>query len=121
MIQFEMRRRVGMGRFLTDSVLGKEAGRSLAQVLSMRFPGIRAVAWPANPTHYQLVSAHFSTSLSHPCAVDVYLDGAPYRDDIDAIFPEDVAGVEFYTITTIPPQYRLGRGTCEVVLIWSKY
>jgi UbiD family decarboxylase len=113
-----------MGRFLTDSVLGKEAGRSLAQILSMRFPGIRAVALPANPTHYQLVSAHFSTSISHGaknCGVDIYLDGMLYVDDVDAIFPEDVAGVEFYTITTIPPQYRLGRGTCEVVLIWSKY
>ncbi len=124
MIQFETRRRVGIGRFLTDSVLEKEAGRSLAQVLSMRFPGIRAVALPYNPTHYQLVSAHFSTSNSHGaknCGVDIYVDGMLYVDDIDAIFPEDVAGVEFYTTATIPPRYRRGTGSCEVVLIWSKY
>jgi len=44
-----------------------------------------------------------------------------YLDDIDAIRPYEVAGVEFYTMETAPPQYRRGTGSCQVVLIWSKY
>ncbi|HVS59409.1 MAG TPA: hypothetical protein VHE82_01820 [Gemmatimonadaceae bacterium] len=29
--------------------------------------------------------------------------------------------VEFYTMTSVPPQYRRGTGSCQVMLIWSKY
>src|SRR5512146_2502431 len=37
---FEMRRRMGIGRFLTDSVLQKEAMRPIADIMARHFPGI---------------------------------------------------------------------------------
>jgi hypothetical protein len=124
--EFEMRRHMGIGRFLTDSVLEKEGDQSLAVALSMKFPGIRAVQ-DKIATHYRLVSMRVNTSLPKPggfqldCAVDVYLDGFLYYDDIDAISPREIAGIEFYTMGSAPPQYRRGTGSCQVMLIWSKY
>jgi hypothetical protein len=125
--EFETRRHMGIGRFLTDSVLEKEGNRSLAIALSMRFPGIHAVQDPDIPSHYRLVSMRANTAGRRPngwhldCAVDVYLDGFLYNDDIDAISPTEIAGIEFYTMTSVPPQYRRGTGSCQVMLIWSKY
>lgn len=120
--EFVTRRRLGIGRFLTDSVLEKEGSRSLVLVLSMRFPGVRAVPDPYTATHYHLVSTRGTGRLGGlGCAVDVYLDGFLYMDDVDALYPTEIAGVEFYTETTAPPQYRRGTGSCQVVLIWSKF
>jgi hypothetical protein len=114
---FEIRRRTGLGRFVTDSALEKEASRPLSLLLSMRFPGIRASAG-------RLQSMRFSTTISRGagnCGVDVYLDNMLYLDDIDAIRPWEVAGIEFYTMETAPPRYRRGTGSCQVVLLWSKW
>ena len=122
--EFETRRHMGIGRFLTDSVFEKERARSLPLAMSMHFPGIRVVQDPVIPSHFSLMSTRSSTTLSRGagfCRVDVYLDGMRYLDDIDAIRPYEVAGVEFYTMETAPPQYRRGTGSCQVVLIWSKY
>jgi len=66
----------------------------------------------------------FSTTISRgarDCAVDVYLDNMLYLDDLDAIRPWEVEGIEFYTMETAPPQYRRGTGSCQVVLLWSKW
>ncbi len=122
--EFENRRQIGIGRFVTDSVLEKERPLSLALAISMHFPGIRAIQDQDIASHYKLVSTRFSTSISlklGPCSVDVYLDGMLYLDDIDSILPDEVAGVEFYTMGSAPPQYRRGTGSCQVVLIWLKY
>lgn len=122
--EFETRRHMGIGRFLTDSVLEKEGDQSLAVALSMRFPGIRAVQDDLIATHYKLVSMRPSTALSRGnrlCVVDVYLDGFLYLDDIDAFNPREIAGIEFYTMGSAPAQYRRGTGSCQVMLIWSKY
>ncbi len=125
--EFEQRRRMGIGRFLTDSALEREGNRSVALVLSMRFPGIRAAPDPDSPGHYALQSTRVNTLLPHDaskfsavCKVDVYLDGILYNE-YDSLFPTDLAGVEFYTMGTAPPQYRRGTGACQVMLLWSKW
>lgn len=120
--EFETRRHMGIGRFLTDSVLQQEGGQSLTLALSMRLPGIRAV--PTQGLHTRLVSMRPNIAASRNtalCGVDVYLDGFLYLDDIDAFSPREIAGIEFYTMGSAPPQCRRGTGSCQVMLIWSKY
>ena len=118
---------MGIGRFLTDSVLEKEGNLSLAVALSMRLPGIRAVQDRDIPSHSHLVSTRINATTPRgrgfqlDCAVDIYLDGFIYYDDIDAISPTEIAGIEFYTMGSAPAQYRRGTGSCQVLLIWSKY
>jgi hypothetical protein len=86
----------------------------------MKFPGIRAVPGQIS-SQYRLVSMRPSSRGAGVCGVDVYLDGMLFLDDIDAIHPTEIAGIEFYSMTSAPPQYRRGTGSCQVMLIWSKY
>ncbi len=51
-----------------------------------------------------------------------------FRDGIDALLtPDEVAGIEFYTISTVPPQYNatappgaMGLPPCGATLIWTR-
>jgi CarboxypepD_reg-like domain len=116
---FEIRRQFGIGKFVTDSVLEKEASRPLSDILTMRFPGIRVGVGSSGVT-----SMRFSTSVSKGadyCKVDVYLDNMLYLDNLDDLHAWEIAGAEFYTIETAPPQYRRGTGSCQVIVLWSKY
>jgi hypothetical protein len=48
------------------------------------------------------------------------MDGSPYLDDLDAIRPSELAGVEYYTIESAPGEYRRLTDNCGVVILWSK-
>jgi hypothetical protein len=126
--EYETRRKMGLGRFLVDSVLASEKDHELAIVLATRFPSL-ALSAPdvSSPTHHRLVSRRAAGALPHgggfrlSCGVDVYLDGTLFRDDIDILHPSDLIGVEFYQMEVAPPQYRRGTGSCEVLLLWTRY
>lgn len=124
--EFEGRRRLGIGRFLTDSMLFREKDGSLALALSIHLPGLRAVADASRPGRWGLSSTRGSGALrtANSCLVDVYLDGFPLADDIDAIAPAQLAGVELYSYGAAPPQYRRTRSgsssSCHVLLLWSR-
>ncbi|HYD52635.1 MAG TPA: carboxypeptidase regulatory-like domain-containing protein [Gemmatimonadaceae bacterium] len=126
--EFETRRRMGIGRFLTDTVLAKEKEHlKLPFVLANNLPGLVAVPDAARMGRYILVSrrAAIVTSFSGRgsgglCGVDVYLDGTQYRDDLDGIDPRTLGAVEHYAMTAAPPQYRRSTGSCHVVLLWTR-
>lgn len=113
--EFEMRRRMGIGRFLTDSVLDAERARPIASIMARHFPG--------------LFSSGFDQRIGRlhgglPCWPEVYIDGFRYSGDaLDLRFIDgmDVAGVEYYTETSAPVQYRHLGMACGVILIWLKY
>jgi hypothetical protein len=60
----------------------------------------------------------------HPCAVDLWLDGARFElasGDIDNLVdPSEIAGIEIYNSALAPPEYRTGSSSCGVILIWTK-
>jgi hypothetical protein len=121
MDEFFSRLRMGIGRFLTDSVLAKEKNRDLALVLSMRFPGVRA-QWCDSCHSYTLVSTRGSGGLlSSACGVDVYLDGLRLGGDAMAMDPGDLAGAELYSMASAPARYRPFTGSCHVLLLWTKF
>ena len=112
---FEMRRHMGIGRFLTDSVLQKERTQPIASIMARHFPG--------------LFSSGFDQRIGRmhgglPCWPEVYVDGFRYSGDaLDLRFIDgmDAAGVEYYTETSAPVQYRHLGMACGVILIWLKY
>lgn len=137
---FETRRRMAIGRFLTDSVLEKEGNRSLASVLVSHLPGLRLVA--DTPATFMTIVAtgtsgsawDFNSIATGTCKVDVYLDGFPLIDHLESVFTSDLAGVELYDMASAPPQYRqsspmgaaaAGRSTrfasCKVLLLWTRW
>ncbi|HEX7019899.1 MAG TPA: carboxypeptidase-like regulatory domain-containing protein [Gemmatimonadaceae bacterium] len=134
--QFEIHRKMGIGRFLVDSQLQRLGTRDLSIALMTSLPGLKLKPGPGS--QLTLVPTGVSGELdpiSHvmkPCGLSVYLDGALYSNPeaLNQLLPRDLAGIEYYDITEAPPQYRRGgalgaSGTgprpCKVLLLWSKY
>jgi hypothetical protein len=139
--EFDARRRMGIGHFLTDSILAKEADHELAHTLSIHLPAIR-VERAAMPGHWTIVGMGVTPIMSTPqkrqpdssalglCPVDIYVDGM-FQSGAEAsgglarqlpeMMPRDIAGVELYNIGEAPAAYRRLGNACKVLLIWTKY
>jgi hypothetical protein len=117
MKEFENRRRMGLGRFMTDSALRDERTHDLRYVLTTRFPGITTT-----PHGERLVGMD-------GCNILMYLDGYKLamkpKDAIDLhlIRTNDLAGIEVYSLASAPVQYRPTTDGfyCKVILLWSRW
>jgi len=121
--EFEARRAMGIGRFLTEPELEAEADRNLGRVVAQRFPGLVAVDGITGRGTY-LFSTRGARLVNGRCAIQVYVDGvrlgAPQEAaDLTEFKPQSLAGVEFHNETTIPAEYRSGN-VCGVLLLWTK-
>jgi hypothetical protein len=130
---FEARRAQRIGKFLTADQLAAERNQSLMSVVVHSFNGLMSTQDPARAGHDVLMMRRANAQLnkntvpedehfvfeSH-CGVDIYLDGAQFRDDLDSIRIADLAGVEFYTMSSAPGEYRRLSKNCGVLLLWSK-
>jgi hypothetical protein len=113
--EFEARRQMGIGRFLSDSALADDRTRSLQYLLATRFPGIFV-------SGRSVVSAQDARG----CDVLIYLDGFKMvENDLDVIRPADLSGIEVYSRISAPVQYRPladpKRDYCKVVLLWTRW
>jgi hypothetical protein len=122
---FERRRRMGFGRFLTDSVLMAEKTQPLADIMERRLAGLQS--FDVGRT------VRRRTCGGQP--LDIYVDGVrvggitsrplgarplPSLTDLRFTQGQDVAGVEYYDLASAPPQYRRPETKCGVVLIWLR-
>lgn len=145
MAEFESRRRMGIGRFLTDSVLRDDRSQSLQWVLATRFPGIKVVENSIESMQPSGLAADMS------CPVLIYIDGFQVTDvhrqpmkppkqaggrgglvatgvdqapralfPLDNIRPDSLAGAEMYSRTTAPVQYKPLGNYCKVILLWTR-
>lgn len=121
--EFEKRRAEGRGKYLTAEELEKKANRSLVTVLAQAFGGLMSTPDPARPGHNILMSRRTRPRLDRAdvhCGIDMYLDSSPYLDDLEAIRPSELAGVEYYPIESAPGEYRKLTDACGVLILWSK-
>lgn len=134
--QFEIRRKMGIGRFLVDSQLERLGTRDLSVALVTKLPGLRLAPADDGGSLLTLVPTMVDwdpkSHMPRACVLKVYLDGAMYSDSsvLSQLLPRDLAGVEYYDIDEAPPQYRqsgalggngVGARPCKVLLLWSKY
>lgn len=120
--EFTRRKALGVGRFIEEKSLAREGERDLPIVLAARLPGLLAVPDRSRPGRYLLSSSRGPQHLGGlECDVDVYLDGARFRGELDEVHPKDLAGVEAYPMSAAPVEYRRSRGACHVVLLWSRW
>ena len=120
---FERRRAQGRGRFLTAADLDKKQNRSLVAVLANAFGGLMSTPDPARPGHNILMTRSTKPRLTNVdvhCGVDIYLDNSQYLDDLEALHPSDLAGVEYYPIESAPGEYRKLTDNCGVLVLWSR-
>ena len=121
--EFDARRRIGYGQYLTAQEIDGEWTRPLADVVAVRFAGLRSTADSTGRT--RLYSTRSTGLLSdrfpNRCPIDVYYNGVYARDgDIDLPSPIDVAALEYYGKSAAPPQYRRVGKACGVLLVWLK-
>lgn len=126
--EFETRRSLGTGRFLTESELSAAANSDLGRLIAERFPGLLAVSGTAGQGTY-LFSTRGGTVKgkavnANRCPIQVYRNGmrsgAPQEaTDLSDLKPQELSGVEFYNESSTPAEYRSGN-VCGVLLIWTK-
>ncbi|MGH7651652.1 MAG: carboxypeptidase regulatory-like domain-containing protein [Gemmatimonadaceae bacterium] len=132
---FEARRAQGLGKFLTADQLevAEQTNQALMSIVVHAFNGLMSAQDPEHTGRDILMTRRANARLeqndlplemhyiseSH-CGVDVYLDGTQYKDDLDAIRPEQLAGVEYYPMSAAPGEYRRLSSSCGVLLLWSK-
>ena len=126
---FDMRRKMGVGHFLDADQIDAEAWRfSLGEMIAAHVPGMRDGG--ANVYTTRPPSEGFTRNL-HPgeCDLDVWVDGihqsAAFR--LDEIDPGEVAGMEIYTLTEMPPQFKSpsggnpsGSAECGALVLWMR-
>jgi len=121
--EVEGRRRLGFGQYLFAQELDREWNRPLADVLAIRFAGLRSSL--DSTGRPRLYSTRSTGLLRDPypnrCPIDVFFDGMHASDgDVDLPDPASVAAVEYYSKTSAPPQYRRVGRACGVLLVWFK-
>jgi hypothetical protein len=120
---FEMRQAMGIGRFLTDSVLFTEPTRAVAEIIAAHVPGIAVLDEGRTVVQRMCISPTGAPIENGGLAVYVNgvrtsSRGAPDATDLRGLSGRDVAGVEYYDATSAPAQYRELGQSCGVVLIW---
>lgn len=139
MAGFEERRKMGMGRFITQAELEKAGGRQLGNFLVSKLGGVRAASMGGGQN--AIASARGVSSFSKvpsgdlsdvkrgakpECYVQIIVDDIIwYRGqvgeklvDINSFLPEYVAGIEYYTTSTTPSRF-VGTA-CGTLIIWTR-
>ena len=119
---FDMRRKMGLGHFIDADLIDAEAWRSsLGDMIAEHTPGVRNDSGRGNV---------YSTRDVSPCFLDVYVDGIHQSNGfkLDDIDPESFAGIEIYSPTTVPVQFKtmatqnsVGSPGCGVLVLWSRF
>ena len=120
--EFDLHRRMGIARVLTDSALTKEGTHSIGVVLVSHFPGL-TLASVESSARDSIVGTHpngLLFSMSPTCPVAIYIDGVRARDGLERIRTDELHGVEYYDIAAAPVQYRQLGSVCKVLLFWTK-
>jgi hypothetical protein len=120
---FESRRAKAAGTFFTRAQLDKAAGRPMTNLLKVDARAFIA----AGPKSESFVALASPASSSKPCYAAIVLDGLriyPFMDanptDLDKLFAEQFAAVEFYSRPALVPAELKDASTCGALVLWSR-
>jgi hypothetical protein len=142
-LEFDERRKSGFGEFIGPEQLAKMESRRTDDVLRL-IPGpnivrssVSSSAWVAmgrgayNPGIYRMDRSDINRGADpQKCYATVYVDGVAVFSalpgellfDINTVPPGEIHGIEFYGGSgTMPPQFPQKRGTCGVLVVWTKF
>jgi hypothetical protein len=122
----ERRRSLGLGRFLTEEDVQRRNPTEMSD-LFLTVPGLIRTRDEMGQDIFVMRSTYgsFTGEGSGRCIPAVYLDGQMLANlttaDLDAIVaPHQVAAVEVYTDTQVPPQFQNALAGCGSIVIWTK-
>jgi outer membrane cobalamin receptor len=120
-LEFEQRRRLGFGTFLTQAEIDRRNSVVTAELLR----GIPSIALVQAGRGGAMSTYMIVSTRTGSCRLELFVDGVrlPERSNTDDLPPpKEIAGIEVYAgPATIPLQYAGGRATCGVVLIWTRH
>ena len=115
---FEVRRRQGIGHFITRAQIEHRSPMLLSDMVRM-IPGTNLI-----PGENGRLALRFSRAGRPTCPPQFYIDGIMTTAfNLDDMPPGDVEGVELYAgATGLPPEYNKMRSTsiCGTVIIWTR-
>jgi Carboxypeptidase regulatory-like domain len=123
--EFEARRRVGWGEFMTADEI-EQRNSVFATELFRKFTSINvSPSRTSSMTEYYPLSKREGGTLSlGACPMQVYVDqvAMPSPFNLDLLPPpRDLAGIEVYSgASTTPPQFSGFNRGCGVILVWTK-
>jgi hypothetical protein len=131
---FEIRRKNGLGQFVTDSALRAASGARLSHVLTRHMPQLLFGA--GNSAGEFPISARVcggGLACAAPrCYVRIFVDGTLMFDgtprlldiegaDVSHWRTEDFSGIEYYASPAgVPSQYAGRNSDCGTLLFWSR-
>jgi len=149
--EFESRRALGLGRFLTQQDLDRARTDDFQTLVAARFPGVTAVflatgervlattrgSCGADTSRMPRMGGRSGGAVSRtvdasraspatscgsgiPCVVPTLVDGEDVRGADALLRPADLAGVEYYTASQIPAQYRTSGTACGLLILWAR-
>ena len=112
---FEERRRSGAGKYLTPEDIERR-GAIFTSGIFRSISGLRVVG--------DSIQMRGIFQNAEWCTPEFYIDGRYMYtggEELDgAMLPKDIAAIEVYTETTVPPQFSQGMGGCGAIVIWTK-
>jgi hypothetical protein len=113
---FEERRRVGIGKFITEVELRKNDVRTMSNVI--RELGVNVKCTARTPIKC------YALSTRAGCEFDVYVDGnrvSGQDRDLEAMHVDLTGAVEaYFGPATIPTEYNMTGSSCGVLLFWTR-
>jgi hypothetical protein len=120
---FEQRRALGQGKFFTFAQLKAADGRPLANLLKVGAGAVIATG----PRGESYLASGAASGTGAPCYAAVVRDGLrlyPFESatppDLDKIFTDDLAGVEFYARPAIAPAELRDVAACGALVLWRR-
>jgi len=106
------------GHFVDPETIEKRHAQLLTDLLRT-IPGIRVSSTNGQAQVYSTRTA------SQDGCVTIYVDGAPWSSlepgDLDSfVRPNEVAAIEVYNGTSVPPQFTTPGQSCASVVVWTK-
>jgi len=137
--EFEERRKLGIGHYITRDELAKQENRRMSEVL-LQVGGLRierstgaSAAWVkagrGQMTTYQPDAYSAAVGAKPACYVDVWLDGVRVYEgargqplfDINTLQPAILEGVEYYAgASQTPIKYMRPNLDCGVLVVWTR-
>jgi hypothetical protein len=120
---FDRRRIKGVGTFLTRAQLDGATGRPLSNLLKIDAKAIIV----SGPHAESFVALDTPANPSSPCYAAVVRDGVRIYPlagasppDLDKIFAEQLAALEFYPRPALVPAELRDASTCGALVLWSR-
>ena len=120
---FDSRRTRGAGTFFSRAQLDKASGRPLSNFLKVDAKALIV----AGPHGESFVASESQANASSPCYAAVVRDGLriyPFAGaappDLDKIFTEDLAALEFFRRPALVPAELKDSSTCGALVLWSR-